>query len=189
MLEARRLPDGSLIPPENTATRRSVTLVLAGGAAGLLTLWTYLVFAKVPHDRLVFLLGAFASGICILLFASPLSTVREVVATSNAASIYGPLTATQCTNCAMWTVYGIGIGDILLALAVLAGCNILRHISSSFPLFLFGQRDQISTRRQQRRDTRQRIVVDGLRRRVDEEGQQQHRFAAGVIVSPARFLR
>ena len=101
-----------LIPTENTATRRSVTLVLAGGAAGLLTLWTYLVFAKVAHDRLVFLLGAFASGICILLFASPLSTVREVVATSNAASIYGPLTATQCTNCAMWTVYGIGIGDI-----------------------------------------------------------------------------
>ena len=53
-----------LIPTEDAAARRSVTLVLAGGAAGLLTLWTYLVFAKVDHDRLVFLLGAFASGIC-----------------------------------------------------------------------------------------------------------------------------
>ena len=54
-----------LIPTEDAAARRSVTLVLAGGAAGLLTLWTYLVFAKVDHDRLVFLLGAFASGICL----------------------------------------------------------------------------------------------------------------------------
>merc|ERR1719491_2294611 len=88
-----------LIPTEDTSARRNVTIVLSGGAAALLALWTYFVFAKVEHERLVFLLGAFASVICVLMFASPLSTVREVVATANAASIYGPLTATQCTNC------------------------------------------------------------------------------------------
>lgn len=101
-----------LIPTEDTSARRNVTIVLSGGAAALLALWTYFVFAKVEHERLVFLLGAFASVICVLMFASPLSTVREVVATANAASIYGPLTATQCTNCAMWTVYGLSIGDV-----------------------------------------------------------------------------
>ena len=69
-----------LIPPEAAAARRGVTLVLSGGAATMLTLWTYLIFAKVEHDRLVFLLGAYASLICVLLFASPLSTVREVAA-------------------------------------------------------------------------------------------------------------
>ena len=46
------------------------------------------------------------------LFASPLSTMFEVLSSANAASIYAPLTATQCANCAMWTIYGLGIGDV-----------------------------------------------------------------------------
>ena len=39
-----------------------------------------------PADR-SFALGLFGSILCVLLFASPLSTLREVLATKNAASI------------------------------------------------------------------------------------------------------
>ena len=96
---------------EHHPIKRTVTLVLVGGTAIMLFLWTWLIFSGVPHETIVFVLGAYGSAICVLLFASPLSTVREVLATSTAASIYAPLTATQCTNCAMWTVYGLAIGD------------------------------------------------------------------------------
>ena len=64
------------------------------------------------HDDRCFILGAYGSALCVLLFASPLSTMFEVLSSANAASIYAPLTATQCANCAMWTIYGLGIGDV-----------------------------------------------------------------------------
>ena len=45
------------------------------------------------------------------MFASPLSTVSEVIRTQSAASIYAPLTFAQVANCGTWTMYGLGIGD------------------------------------------------------------------------------
>ena len=93
-----------LIPADAVSTRRAVGLALTGGATVSLLLWSYLIFARVEHETLVFVLGAHGSTICVLLFASPLSTLREVLVTSNAVSIYGPLTAAQCANCTMWTV-------------------------------------------------------------------------------------
>jgi len=93
-----------LIPADAVSTRRTVGIALTGGALVSLLLWTYLTFAHVDHDTLVFVLGAHGSAICVLLFASPLSTLKEVLVTANAVSIYGPLTAAQCTNCAMWTI-------------------------------------------------------------------------------------
>jgi len=101
-----------LIPRADVPSRRAVQTVLVLGNAAMLLLWVYLIFADVSHAEKVFLLGAYGSAICVILFASPLSTMREVIATGNAVSIYAPLTATQVTNCAMWTVYGSSIGDI-----------------------------------------------------------------------------
>ena len=92
--------------------RRTVRLVLVVGVAIELLLWTYLIFSEVSHGERTFLLGAYGSAICVILFASPLSTVREVVVTANAATIYAPLTIAQCSNCLMWTIYGLAIGDI-----------------------------------------------------------------------------
>ena len=40
----------------------------------------------------------FASAIFVVLAASPLSTIRTVLAERNSASIYAPLTAAQCAN-------------------------------------------------------------------------------------------
>ena len=64
------------------------------------------------HATRTWSLGLYGSAICVILFASPLSTVREVLVTSSAASIYAPLTIAQVANCWMWTIYGFGIGDV-----------------------------------------------------------------------------
>lgn len=101
-----------LVPREAAAKRTQVQTVLVLGAAAQLSLWTFLVFSELDHAARCFWLGAYGSAICVLMFASPLSTLKEVLSTSNAASIYGPLTAATCSNCAMWTIYGLGIGDI-----------------------------------------------------------------------------
>lgn len=101
-----------LIPRADSKTRLQVQAVLITGTAVMLCLWTWIIFNHTSRANRSWLLGAYGSAICVLLFASPLSTMGEVLATRNAASIYPPLTAMQVTNCAMWTVYGLGIGDI-----------------------------------------------------------------------------
>ena len=100
-----------LIPRNDASSRCQVQLTLVVGAAAQYCLWSVLVFSKASHDTTKNILGLYGSGICVLLFASPLSTMSEVITTNNAASIYAPLTATQCANCFMWTIYGLAIGD------------------------------------------------------------------------------
>ena len=100
------------LPREAATQRTQVQAVLVLGAFATLSIWISVIFLELHHSDRCFWLGAYGSAICVLLFASPLSTLNEVLSTANAASIYAPLTAAQCTNCAMWTVYGLGIGDI-----------------------------------------------------------------------------
>ena len=52
-------------------------------------------------------LGIYASAICVVLFASPLSTIASVLKTGNSESILAPLTLAQIANTLMWTVYGV----------------------------------------------------------------------------------
>lgn len=101
-----------LIPREKASTRLQVQCILVAGTAALLILWTCLVFSKADYEQRKFALGLYSTALCVVMFASPLSTAHEVVTTGNAASIYAPLTFAQCTNCFMWTVYGFAIGDV-----------------------------------------------------------------------------
>jgi solute carrier family 50 protein (sugar transporter) len=57
-----------------------------------------------PHTGV---LGILATVFCILLFSSPLSTIKTVFEQRSSESIYAPATAAQCANCAMWTTYGL----------------------------------------------------------------------------------
>ena len=100
-----------LIPREATRELALVQFTILGGATCLLSLATVLVLGKVPPETRSFNFGLFGSLMCVLLFASPLSTVREVISKANAASIYAPLTAAQVINCGTWCVYGFAIGD------------------------------------------------------------------------------
>ena len=101
-----------LIPRRDVRARQLVQVVLVVGTVAMLLLWSALVFGHVPASRRSFILGAYGSLTCVLLFASPLSTTGKVIATRNAASIYAPLTAMQVANCFMWTVYGSAISDV-----------------------------------------------------------------------------
>jgi solute carrier family 50 (sugar transporter) len=101
-----------LIPNHDRSSRVQVQMTLVVGSALLLCLWSALVFGGATHSQTTFILGAYGSFICVIMFASPLSTMGEVIRTGNAASIYAPLTATQVSNCLMWTCYGLAIGDV-----------------------------------------------------------------------------
>ena len=78
-----------------------------GGVMATLCLWSCLVFGGVGSALRAQCIGYFASAIFVVLSASPLSTIRTVVATRNSASIYTPLTLAQCANTLLWTIYGV----------------------------------------------------------------------------------
>jgi solute carrier family 50 protein (sugar transporter) len=54
-------------------------------------------------------LGMFASIISIILSASPLFTIQQVVSTRNSSSILGSLTMAQVVNALLWSMYGLAI--------------------------------------------------------------------------------
>eukprot|EP00962_Isochrysis_galbana_P005160 scaffold1411_cov125-Isochrysis_galbana.AAC.6 len=61
------------------------------------------VLNHAPFLKTIGVLGILATVICILLFSSPLSTIKTVFSQRSSESIYAPATAAQCANCALWT--------------------------------------------------------------------------------------
>ncbi len=53
------------------------------------------------------IIGKLAVAICIVLFVSPLATLKTVIQTKDASSIPLPFTLTCMLNCFLWSVYGI----------------------------------------------------------------------------------
>ena len=84
-----------------------VQAVILGGGTLTMGLWAKLIFGGATAAARSYALGLYATAICIILFASPLSTIADVIKTRDASSILAPLTASQCANCLLWTVYGI----------------------------------------------------------------------------------
>ena len=93
-------------------TRRSVQIIVTAGVALKIALAGGLVFGRVSEQSRSFVLGLYGSVLCVVMFAAPLSTVFNVIATADSSSIYAPLTLAQVLNCGTWTAYGIAIGDI-----------------------------------------------------------------------------
>lgn len=86
-----------------------------GGVAATLGLWTWLVFSHATAVVRSSILGYWASAFFIVLCASPLSTIKKVVQTKNAASIFALTTAAQCANCGLWSAYGyFGVKDVFV---------------------------------------------------------------------------
>ena len=69
-----------LMPREAHAERRTVQLVMIAGVAAISALWCLLTFADIDAPHRSFYLGAFASALCVIMFASPLSTLGRVLA-------------------------------------------------------------------------------------------------------------
>ena len=88
-------------------TQRLVVLL----SAITIHLWTWLSLTKKSMGQISSLLGMYASLLFILLSGSPLSTIQTVVRTKNSKSILTPLTMAQVVNTALWSMYGLAIGD------------------------------------------------------------------------------
>jgi len=92
---------------EHAPALRVVVGVFVLGCFTTFCLWTSLVFWAVESSERSAVLGVYATCIFIVLAASPLSSMGTVLATRDASSIYAPMTAAQCVNCMLWTVYGL----------------------------------------------------------------------------------
>jgi solute carrier family 50 (sugar transporter) len=76
-------------------------------AMGGILSWTVLISVLPIVSDPSWIIGKVGVAIGILLFASPLSVLRHVLATKSARSIPLPFTIASTTNCFLWTVYGI----------------------------------------------------------------------------------
>ena len=72
--------------------------VILSGVTAQALLFAGLLFGGVSPAARSQVLGQYATAICIILFASPLSTIATVLKTKDSASILAPLTAAQCAN-------------------------------------------------------------------------------------------
>lgn len=80
---------------------------IVGGTLCNLCLWSYLIFSGMSPEARSQALGRYATALCIVLFASPLSTIQTVLKTRDSSSILATMTIAQCANCALWSVYGL----------------------------------------------------------------------------------
>lgn len=79
-----------------------------------INLWTWLSLTKKSLGQISSTLGIYASLLFILLSGSPLSTIKTVLSTKSSKSILTPLTLAQVMNTALWSVYGLAIGDMFV---------------------------------------------------------------------------
>eukprot|EP00954_Amorphochlora_amoebiformis_P024903 1369559-Amorphochlora_amoeboformis.AAC.1 len=97
----------SLTPLINDKSQlKSFQNLLVAGSAAVSGLWALLIFFVDPTKH-AFVAGLFATAICIILFASPLTAMKSVIEKKDASSIYAPFAIVQTVNCLMWFLYGL----------------------------------------------------------------------------------
>ena len=62
---------------------------------------------NVPKENAAQLIGKEAVMMYIILFASPLAALKDVIATKSAASIPLPFTIASIVNCSLWSIVGL----------------------------------------------------------------------------------
>ncbi len=112
-----------------------------GYVAGYLLLLSLLAFYGALATETV---GLLSSVISILMFASPLATVRTVLATKSAASLPAPMVIVGLSCTVLWTAFGIRQGNpfmyvpngiaVLLGIAQVALLIVYRERRSLLPV-------------------------------------------------------
>jgi solute carrier family 50 protein (sugar transporter) len=86
---------------------------------GLVTIFVLISFvlaiAMNDYDNTKFSLGLLANILELIFFASPLSTIFEVLRTKSAETIHLPLTITSLVATSMWVIYGLFVNDWFIA--------------------------------------------------------------------------
>jgi len=58
--------------------------------------------------------GLIASFFAILMFASPIAQIREIINDKNSHRVSPLLYGMMIINCVFWVIYGLGINDIYI---------------------------------------------------------------------------
>lgn len=64
------------------------------------------IFQGSSRQMTASMIGAISACFCVIYYASPLSTMFEVIATKNAATLYAPMISVNFLNALLWTLYG-----------------------------------------------------------------------------------
>ena len=86
---------------------KPVQAAIVGGATSTAVLWTYLVFSRVGASARSTILGYYATCFFLVLAASPLTAMKNIISKRDSAAIYAPATLAQILNCGLWTFYGL----------------------------------------------------------------------------------
>mmetsp|Transcript_8655 Transcript_8655/g.11122 ORF Transcript_8655/g.11122 Transcript_8655/m.11122 type:complete len:234 (+) Transcript_8655:255-956(+) len=98
------------VPPGASNLPGNVTAHFQLGSA--IIIGTILVVLSCRKEFAKDLVGNAGVILCLVLFGSPLSTLKQVMKTRSAISIPLPFTISCCINCFCWSVFGIfGVND------------------------------------------------------------------------------
>ena len=104
------------LSPYGGKTRDAIerwTLGLVGSLLAL-TLYVGLVARKESDEHKQTTIGLFCNAVLLVYYASPLTTVKEVLEKRDASSLYFPISCANFVNGASWATYGLALNDWLL---------------------------------------------------------------------------
>jgi len=119
-----------------------IQIQVVGAVSFLMTLLTYVSYAS--HESAVYANGTIAAGIAVILMASPLANLNNVLRTQSTETLPFPMIVANFILTGLWTLYGDIIEDSFVKVP-----NALGWILSVLQLLLFcvfpanGSKDQI----------------------------------------------
>lgn len=121
-----------------TSDQTYVLKVIAAAGSALLVVTLYAVLGKVgithqSTDRVAEIIGFIGIAMSIILYASPLETIRRVISTKSASSIPILLCVAGTVSNALWTAYGLVIVDYFVIIPnsiclVLASIQVVLYV-------------------------------------------------------------
>jgi solute carrier family 50 protein (sugar transporter) len=105
-----------------SSARGAVLKKILATCAVLLALVLYPVCSDEPAQDVQDHVGYVAVGIAAIMFASPLTVVKEVIATRNAAIMPFTLITAGVVNCLLWLIYGLILADSFVIAPNLVNC-------------------------------------------------------------------
>jgi Sugar efflux transporter for intercellular exchange len=109
-----------------------------GLVIGNVLLWmivvSVLIFGEVSADRQQFVVGLITNCLLVIFYGGPLSTIKQVITSRNAASIHGPTMVTNTLNGIFWAAYGFAVSDYFISVpnslgAVLGGIQFVLYVA------------------------------------------------------------
>mmetsp|Transcript_11382 Transcript_11382/g.19961 ORF Transcript_11382/g.19961 Transcript_11382/m.19961 type:complete len:252 (-) Transcript_11382:689-1444(-) len=87
--------------------------------------------------------GGAGNVVSLIYYGAPLSTMTEVIRSRNSSSILLPMTVMNTLNAALWTVYGVAMGDIFIIAP--NGIGLVLSLAQLLLVFLFPSRPRPKT--------------------------------------------